>query len=85
MKDEKKFAINVVESIKNPKLSSHEHDEIRGLGFDGLVIAFIDARNEIKVFLIASCHLNIIPTTKNNLNVEYIFENYIIQKFGSRQ
>ncbi|WUR02140.1 structural maintenance of chromosomes protein 5 (SMC5) [Vairimorpha necatrix] len=75
LKDEMKLGINIVEDIKNVPNFQYTKEQVRNLGFEGLVIDFIETRQEIKNFLMSSCHLQNIPITKKNINDKFIFEN----------
>ncbi|EQB60646.1 chromosome segregation atpase [Vairimorpha apis BRL 01] len=69
MKDEKSLSINVVEAIRKVPSPSHTPEEIKSYGFDGVILDYIDARNEIKDLLCVSCHVHDVPVLRSGGDV----------------
>ncbi|EOB15517.1 Structural maintenance of chromosomes protein 5, partial [Nosema bombycis CQ1] len=96
MKDEKNLRINAIEEIKgyntdggskvgkgNSNLTNNNNNTLfKSLGFDGVILDFINVRNETKDFLIAHGHFDSIPLTKSLLNDKNIFEKSSIKRFA---
>lgn len=84
LKDEKKLAINAIEKIDEKRKNILGDEELRKIGFEGMLIDMIDAREEIRDFFNSVAHFYAIPITKANVNESEIFDKYEIKRMATR-
>ena len=76
LKDEMKLSINAIESFDRRESNTINNNDLMKLGFEGMLIDFIDAREEIVNFLCTAAHFHSIPVSKKNIDENLIFEKY---------